>query len=92
MNGRKMEYAKEAARAALDLLEEQHLFGVVAFDSQPYIPVPVRMVRSKRRAEDRISRIKASGQTNIYPALGVVYRMLEKEQSRSSAQIFWSQK
>ncbi len=81
MKGRKIEYAKEAARAALDLLEEQHKFSVVAFDSQPYISVPMRMVRSKRRAEDRISRIKASGQTNIYPALGVVYRLLKREKS-----------
>ncbi len=81
MKGRKIEYAKEASRAALDLLEEQHKFAVVAFDSQPYISVPMRMVRSKRRAEDRISRIKASGQTNIYPALGVVYRLLQREKS-----------
>ncbi len=81
MKGRKIEYAKEASRAALELLEEQHKFAVVAFDSQPYISVPMRMVRSKRRAEDRISRIKASGQTNIYPALGVVYRLLDRESS-----------
>ncbi|MGH8631210.1 MAG: VWA domain-containing protein [Burkholderiales bacterium] len=78
MKGRKMEYAKEAARAALDLLEEQHRFAVVAFDSQPYISVPLQQVRSKRRAEDQISRIQASGQTNIYPALGVVYRLLQQ--------------
>ena len=76
MKGRKIEYAKEAARASLDLLEEQHYFGVVAFDSQPYVPVPVEPVKSKRKAEALISRIQASGQTNIYPALGIVYRLL----------------
>jgi uncharacterized membrane protein/uncharacterized protein (UPF0212 family) len=77
MKGRKIEYAKEAARASLDLLEEQHFFGVVAFDSQPYVPVPVEPVRSKRKAEALVSRIQASGQTNIYPALGIVYRLLK---------------
>ena len=77
MKGRKIEYAKEAARASLDLLEEQHYFGVVAFDSQPYVPVPVETVKSKRKAEALISRIQASGQTNIYPALGIVYRLLK---------------
>ena len=77
MKGRKIEYAKEAARASLDLLEEQHYFGVVAFDSQPYVPVPVEQVKSKRKAEALISRIQASGQTNIYPALGIVYRLLK---------------
>ena len=48
MKGEKIEYAKEAARSALGLLEEQHLMGVVAFDSRPYISVPLKMVRSKK--------------------------------------------
>ncbi len=90
MKGRKMEYAKEAARASLDLLEEQHLFGVVAFDSQPYISVPMQQVRSKRRAEDQISRIQASGQTNIYPALGIVYRMLQQVDAKAKHVILLS--
>jgi uncharacterized membrane protein len=90
MKGRKMEYAKEAARAALDLLEEQHRFAVVAFDSQPYISVPLQQVRSKRRAEDQISRIQASGQTNIYPALGVVYRLLQQADVRTKHVILLS--
>ena len=77
MKGEKIEYAKEAARSALGLLEEQHLMGVVAFDSRPYVSVPLKMVRSKKRAEEKISRIQASGQTNIYPALGIVHRMLK---------------
>ncbi|HZP91576.1 MAG TPA: VWA domain-containing protein, partial [Burkholderiales bacterium] len=83
MKGRKMEYAKEAARAALDLLEEQHYFGVVAFDSQPYISVPMQQVRSKKKAEDLIGRIQASGQTNIYPALSMAYRMLQQVDAKS---------
>jgi uncharacterized membrane protein len=90
MKGHKMEYAKEAARAALDLLEEQHRFGVVAFDSQPYISVPLQQVRSKRRAEDQIARIQASGQTNIYPALGVVYRMLQQADAQAKHVILLS--
>ena len=90
MKGRKMEYAKEAARAALDLLEEQHQFAVVAFDSQPYVAVPMHQVRSKRKAEAQISRIQASGQTNIYPALGIVYRMLRKVDARTKHVILLS--
>jgi uncharacterized membrane protein len=77
MKGRPMDLAKAAARAALDLLEEQHRFGVVAFDSQPQEAVPLQYVRSKRRAEDLIDRIQASGQTNIYPALAAAWRMLQ---------------
>ena len=90
MKGRKMEYAKEAARAALDLLEEQHQFAVVAFDSQPYVAVPMHQVRSKRKAEAQISRIQASGQTNIYPAMGIVYRMLRDTEARTKHVILLS--
>jgi Ca-activated chloride channel homolog len=90
MKGRKMELAKEATRASLDLLEEQHQFGVVAFDSQTYISVPLAPVRSKRKAEDQISRIQASGQTNIYPALGIVYRMLQKSEAKTKHVILLS--
>ena len=42
MKGRPIELAKAGARAALDLLEEQHYFGVIAFDSQPHEAVPLR--------------------------------------------------
>lgn len=90
MKGRKMELAKEATRASLDLLEEQHQFAVVAFDSQPYVSVPMQFVRSKRKAEDLISRIQASGQTNIYPAIGVVYRMLQKTEAKTKHVILLS--
>ena len=90
MKGRKLEMAKEATRAALDLLEEQHRFGVVAFDSQTHIAVPMQYVRSRRKAEDQISRIQASGQTNIYPALGIVYRLLQKIDSKAKHVILLS--
>ena len=90
MKGRKMEMAKEATRATLDLLEEQHRFAVVAFDSQTYVAVPMQYVRSRRKAEDQISRIQASGQTNIYPALGIVYRLLQKTDSKAKHVILLS--
>ena len=90
MRGRKMELAKEATRAALDLLEEQHQFAVVAFDSQTHISVPMQYVRAKRKAEDQIARIQASGQTNIYPALGIVYRLLQKTDAKAKHVILLS--
>ena len=72
------------------MLEEQHQFAVVAFDSQPYVAVPMHQVRSKRKAEAQISRIQASGQTNIYPALGIVYRLLRKTDARTKHVILLS--
>ncbi|HYL18611.1 MAG TPA: VWA domain-containing protein [Burkholderiales bacterium] len=83
MKGRQMELAKAATRAALGLLDEQHQFGVIAFDSQPHETVPLQPVRSRRRAEDLIDRIQASGQTNIYPALAIAFRWLQNAESKS---------
>ncbi len=83
MKGRSMELAKAGARAALDILEEQHQFGVIAFDSQPHEIVALAPLRSKRRAEDLIDRIQPSGQTNIYTALAVAYRWLQNATPKS---------
>jgi len=82
MKGRPIALAKAGARATLDLLEEQHYFGVVAFDSQAHEAVPLQYVRSKRRAEELLDRIQASGQTNIYPALATAWRMLQNHPAK----------
>ena len=82
MKGRPIELAKAATRAALDMLEEQHYFGVIAFDSQPHDTVPLQQLRSRRKAEDLIDRIQASGQTNIYPALATAFRWLQNAQPK----------
>ncbi len=76
MRGRKLELAKTAALATLDLLESQHRLAVVAFDSRPHEVVPLAEVAGKRRAEDLISSMTASGQTNIYNALVDAQRIL----------------
>lgn len=90
MKGRGIELAKAATIAALDMLEEQHRFAVITFDSQPYETVPLQYVRSRKRAEDLISRIQASGQTNIYPALQLTYRALAKSGAKSKHVILLS--
>lgn len=76
MRGRKLELAKTASLATLDLLEQQHRLAVVAFDSRPHEVVPLAEVGGKRRAEDLISSMTASGQTNIYNALVEAQRIL----------------
>ncbi|MGD2140715.1 MAG: VWA domain-containing protein [Burkholderiales bacterium] len=76
MRGRKLELAKTAALSTLDLLEEQHRLAVIGFDARPREVVPLAEVGNKRRAEDRIASMTASGQTRIYPALAMAERML----------------
>ena len=76
MRGRKLEMAKTAALSTLDMLEERHRLAVVAFDVRAHPVVPLAPVGNKRRAEDSIASITASGQTNIFPALAEAQRML----------------
>ena len=69
MKGPKMDLAKEAAKAALGMLNEQHRFGLVAFDWHTHDIVGLQFVRDQERLSQRIDRIEASAQTNFYPAL-----------------------
>ena len=85
-----MEYAKSAALSALDLLEEQHRLAVVGFDTVPEEIVPLAPVGNKRRAEDLMSSLQASGQTNIFNAMLYGYRLLEKSQAKAKHIILMS--
>jgi uncharacterized membrane protein len=78
MLGQKIDLAKEAARAALDLLEPTHRFGVVTFNWDPYVTVSLQAVSELARASmaEEIGRIQASGQTNIHPALKIAATQL----------------
>ena len=76
MVGPKLELSKEAAKAALDLLDLTHSFGLITFDDTPYVTVPLQLAIEKPRMNDFISRIIAGSQTNIYPALETAFQAL----------------
>jgi len=90
MRGRKLELAKTAALSTLDLLEEQHRLAVIGFDARPHEVVPLAEVGNKRRAEDRIASMTASGQTRIYPALAMARRILAGSKSSTKHVILLS--
>src|SRR3954469_15204180 len=90
MRGRKLEFAKSAALSTLDLLDEHHRLAVIAFDSRPHEVVPLAEVGNKHRAEDLISSMSASGQTNIYNALWHAYRLLEHSPAKTKHMILLS--
>jgi Mg-chelatase subunit ChlD len=83
MRGQKLEFAKSAALSTLDLLDEHHRLAVIAFDSRPHEVVPLAEVGNKQRAEDLISGMSASGQTNIYNALWHAFRLLENSAAKT---------
>ena len=69
MGGEKLELAKEASKAAVDVLQDDHMIGIVAFDYDHYWPVDLQVADDREEINRRISRIIAGGETNIYPAL-----------------------
>jgi len=77
MVGDKMAMAKEASKAAVELLEDEQQFGLLAFDYHFYWPVPIQLASRRDRIVERISSIEASSPTNIYPALEAVYLSLQ---------------
>ncbi len=81
MKGPKMELAKEAAKAALGMLDEQHRFGLFAFDWHTHEIVGLQFVRDRERLNRRIDRIEASAQTNFYPALEACLEQLAEVRS-----------
>lgn len=78
MVGPKLQLSKEAAKAALDLLEPTHRFGVISFDDTPHATVPLQLATNKPPMRDFINRIIASAQTNIYPALEMAFEALSE--------------
>ena len=69
MGGQKIELAKDAARAAVELLGPKDQLGVIAFDGQPAWVSELRPAADRAGLTDRISTIGAGGGTNLYPAM-----------------------
>src|SRR5262249_17639452 len=81
MAGDKMDLAKEATKAPLDLLTNEDSFGVVAFDYAYSWVAPLQSAVNKKQITDLISEIIAAGETNIYPALEAAYNELRQSPS-----------
>ncbi|REJ76633.1 MAG: VWA domain-containing protein [Acidobacteria bacterium] len=76
MKGEKITLAKEATKAALGELQDEQLFGLVAFDWNTFDVVPLQPAAERDEIRARIDRIEPSAQTNFYPALDSCLRQL----------------
>jgi Mg-chelatase subunit ChlD/uncharacterized membrane protein len=65
----KMDLAKEAALAAVELLGEYDQIGILAFDDHNQWMIKPTFASDLTPIEDAISRLKQGGGTEIYPAL-----------------------
>jgi len=69
MSGPKMELTKEAARATAEMMPPSDLIAVIVFDSQATPVVRLQRAANRARILSDISRIQASGGTNILAGL-----------------------
>ena len=76
MGGIKIELAKEASRAAVELLGRRDKIGIVAFDGSPFWVAEMHAASDKLYLSDQIGSITAGGGTNLYPALEQAYYAL----------------
>ncbi len=75
--GDKLTYAKAATETVSKSLKDADLVGVIGFDSQPFVVIPLQTVAKSRPYFDAmINRLVAHGRTMLLPALREAERML----------------
>ena len=77
MAGVKMNLAKEATKATLDLLRDKDSFGVLTFDYSFKWTLQLAEIQNRLDMRMAIDGIAAMGNTNIYPALLEAYQRLQ---------------
>jgi uncharacterized protein YegL len=78
MNGEKIQLAKEAAIATVELLGPKDYIGVIAFDGDAYWAVDLQSASNGMGIIQTIEMIEAGGGTNIYPGLAEAYDALAR--------------
>ena len=82
MSGQKIELAKEAAKATLEVLQRDDQIGVVAFDNQPMPVVHLQSAANRMRILNNLSRVTAGGGTAILPALDMAHEELQESNAQ----------
>ncbi len=78
MSGEKIQMAKEAASAAVELLTDRDYVGVVAFDSEPYIISEIQPASNKAGIVASIERIEEGGGTAMYEPMMRAHEQLQQ--------------
>lgn len=72
------EIANESAALAIATLDKTDLVGVIAFESNFQVVVPLERNTDPQRTAARVRSISPGGGTNLYPALAAAGRMLRE--------------
>ncbi|MDX9724024.1 MAG: VWA domain-containing protein [Myxococcota bacterium] len=73
MEGQKMELAKDAAKATVEVLGKNDQVMVIGFDDRPSKYVSLTRASNRMTILEKISRITPGGGTDIQPALEMAY-------------------
>jgi hypothetical protein len=76
MGGLKIEMAKDAAKAAVELLGPKDKIGVIAFDGDLFWIADVQSAANKGQVIDKISAIEAGGGTTMGPPMEAAHEAL----------------
>ncbi|MEM1157670.1 MAG: VWA domain-containing protein [Verrucomicrobiota bacterium] len=76
MSGMKMEMAKDAAKAAVELLGPRDFTGVVAFDHEGFWVADFQSASDTAGIQQRIASLDAGGGTNIAAGMELAYAKL----------------
>jgi uncharacterized membrane protein/uncharacterized protein YegL len=82
MAGVKIDLAKEAARATVEVLSEQDLIEVIGFAGEPDRQVRMQSARNRLGVTQNIARLVAQGGTQLFPALDLAYQDLTVARAR----------
>ncbi len=82
MDGLKIEMAKDAAQAVVEMMGPQDFVGVVAFDTEAQTVVRLQPASNRSRIRSDIGRIAPGGGTDIFPALEEAYLQLSAQRAR----------
>ncbi len=77
MQGAKIEMARQASKAAVELLGAQDTIGVVGFDGQAQVVCEMTSAGNVSTVQAAIDTLVASGGTYMYPAMTTAKEMLE---------------
>jgi len=90
MDGMPIQLARQAAKAAVDLLGVQDSIAVVGFDSNAQTIVEMTSASAKGSVQDAIDTLDASGGTNLEPAMQRAKEMLERSPAKIKHMIILS--
>ncbi len=82
MGGLPIALARQAAKAAVDLLSPQDQVGVVGFDGQAFVAAPMQPASDREGIKSAIDRLGAGGGTYMYAGMDAARQMLDTASAR----------